>query len=650
MHDVVCRATRLPDVTSMRPSDLRKELSSYGISTHNPMGREQLIEEVIKARSEGVQQPYINTEQSTQRNGQKFNNYQGPKVRIWPNTNGANPSSTSPNPNTTYGRSVNTPPTQQRPTNTAASDSWKPHAYMDDYSIPRNRQQQAQYFQQKGSPSTVNGDVNYKTQQRKYRPQPQYQDPQQYNGPYYNANIRDAGINDGTHQYNYRTERQKFNGNTYIPKQQAYPPPYQEPYHPPNRRPHMNEPNYPNQQTYQQRYQQRYQPPYQPPFRKHHMNEPPRRPNPPSPAEQYFRRNLNMNNNPRYQQQQQQTRPPPPPYANGYPRQPQQRYQQPPRQPSQDPYQQKNQRPPPPQTPQQRHQERQRQYQQFQQSQQFQQPYTSTNPPNDTRQWNGAMSPDSNSYEKVNNQSWQTGESLHEEILKSFVRNQQEDGDDEDREFFTTESYTDYSKTEERQEMVNKEWLKVQQMDLKDLVEELLELGIAVDEFTEKSQFVKALVNARVENKWKETSDYDENNPWKKPHREQIQNEDEEYNYEEITNEEDYDPSYKDVNLKKMKIKPSSLNFGTSALIDVQISDVIDEEFDENEMSIVQEEIVQEENVEEANVSDELVDDELLEHAMNYDEIGHDVTEAYSEIAETTGDSEPIMNTEIEVE
>jgi len=136
------------------------------------------------------------------------------------------------------------------------------------------------------------------------------------------------------------------------------------------------------------------------------------------------------------------------------------------------------------------------------------------------------MSPDSNSYEKVNSQSWQTGESLHEEILKSFVRNQQEDGDDEDREFFTTESYTDYSKTEERQEMVNKEWLKVQQMDLKDLVEELLELGTAVDEFTEKSQFVKALVNARVEKKWKEASDYDENNPWKKPHREQIQNED----------------------------------------------------------------------------------------------------------------------------
>lgn len=244
------------------------------------------------------------------------------------------------------------------------------------------------------------------------------------------------------------------------------------------------------------------------------------------------------------------------------------------------------------------------------------------------------MSPDTNSYQKVNNQSWQTEESLHEEILKSFIQNQQEGGDD-DREFFTAKSYTDSSKTKERQDMVNKEWLKCQDMDLQELVEELLELGISVDDFKEKSQFVKALVNARVEEKWKETSDYDEKNPWKKVETDEFVENDTTHE-----NREDYDPSYRDVGMKKMKIKPSSLKFGTSALIDIQITDaIIEEEEEERDMDETSKEVS-------PTLDDEEKEDQVYDVAGAYSEI----SDAASQIAVEAVEEILSVATDVETE
>ena len=102
-----------------------------------------------------------------------------------------------------------------------------------------------------------------------------------------------------------------------------------------------------------------------------------------------------------------------------------------------------------------------------------------------------------------------------------------------------------------REEKIASEMQKCQTMKASELKKELESMGVSTKSFFEKSEFVKALAEARVDGVKKSNR----NTGGRKQEQ-----------------EEEYDPSYRDVVMQKMNFDPRDMRFGGGAIIDVRLN------------------------------------------------------------------------------
>lgn len=106
-----------------------------------------------------------------------------------------------------------------------------------------------------------------------------------------------------------------------------------------------------------------------------------------------------------------------------------------------------------------------------------------------------------------------------------------------------------------REEKIKAEMEKCKTMKVGDLKKELQSLGVSTKSFFEKSEFVKALAEARVDGVKKRGGAGQGFGRGSQPQEE----------------DEPYDPSYRDVVMQKMNVDPRDPRMGRGPLIDIQL-------------------------------------------------------------------------------